>query len=61
MAMSGSGPPSTSESKEDQIVVSATVAGSPPADGRDMGATTDASDTAGTQEAQVAAAAALRE
>jgi hypothetical protein len=61
MATSGSGPPSASESKEDQIVVSVTVGGSPPADGRDMGATTGASDTAGTQEAQKAAAAALRE
>ncbi len=61
MATSGSGPPSANEPKEDQIVVSATVGGGPPADGRDMGATTDAGDTAGTQEAQEAAAAALRE
>jgi hypothetical protein len=60
MATSGSGPSSISESKEDQIVVSGTVGGSPPADGRDMGATTDASDTAGTQEAQEVAAAVLR-
>ncbi len=41
-------------------MVSATVGGGPPADGRDMGATTGADDTAGTQEAQEAAAAALR-
>jgi hypothetical protein len=61
MATSGSGPPLTSESKEDQIVVGATVGSSPPADGRDMGAKTGASDTSGTQEAQEAAAAALRE
>ena len=61
MATPGSGPPSANEPKEDQIVVSATDGGGPPADGQDMGATTDAGDTAGTQEAQEAAAAALRE
>jgi hypothetical protein len=61
MATSGSGPPSANEPKEDQIVVSATVGGSPPTEGQDMGATTGAGDTAGTQEAQEAAAAALRE
>jgi hypothetical protein len=61
MATSGSGPPSANEPKEDQIVVTATVGGGPPTDGRDMGATTGAGDTAGTQEAQEAAAAALRE
>jgi hypothetical protein len=61
MATSGTGTPSANEPKEDQIVVSATVGGGPPADGRNMGATTGASDTAGAQEAQEAAAAALRE
>ncbi len=61
MATSGSGPLSANEPKEDQIVVSATVGGGPPAEGRDMGATTGAGDTAGAQEAQEAAAATLRE
>ena len=61
MATSGSGPPSANEPKEDQIVVSVTVGGGPPADGRDMGATTGAGDTAEAQEVQEAAGAALRE
>jgi hypothetical protein len=61
MATSGSGPPLAEEPKEDQIVVSATVGGGPPADEGDMGATTGTGDTAGAQEAQEAAAAALRE
>ena len=45
MATSGSGLPSAKEPKEDQVGVSATVGGSPPADGRDMGATTAATET----------------
>ena len=61
MATPGSGPPSANEPKEDQIVVSATDGGGPPAEGGDMGATTGAGDTAGAREAQEAAAAALRE
>ena len=61
MATPGSGPPSANEPKEDQIVVSATDGGGPPAEGGDMGATTGAGDTAGAWEAQEAAAAALRE
>jgi hypothetical protein len=47
MATTGTRTPSANEPKEDQIVVSATVGGGPPADGGDMGATTDAADTAG--------------
>ncbi len=54
MATSGSGLPSTKEPKEDQAGVSATVGGSPPADGRDMGATTAAIETAGAGGAQAA-------
>ena len=61
MATPGSGPPSANEPKEDQIVVSATDGGGPPAERGDMGATTGAGDTAGAREAQEAAAAALRE
>jgi hypothetical protein len=52
MATSGSGPPSANEPKEDQAGVSATVGGSLPADGRDMGAATATSDTAGAGRAQ---------
>jgi hypothetical protein len=37
MATSGSGLPSAKEPREDQAGVSATVGGSQPADGRDMG------------------------
>jgi hypothetical protein len=61
MATSGTGTPSANEPKEDQTGVGSTVGGGPPADGQDLGATTGASDTAGAQEAQEAAAAALRE
>ena len=58
MATSGSGPPSANEPKEDQVVVSATDGGGPPAEGGDMGATPGAGDTAGARDAQEAAAAA---
>ncbi len=51
---SGSGLPSAKEPKEDQTGVSATVGGSLPADGRDMGATTATSDTVRAGEAQAA-------
>ena len=61
MATSGSGLPSAKEPKEDQVGVSATVGGSPPADGRDMGATTAASETARAGAAQVARKEAHRE
>ena len=61
MATPGSGQPSANEPKEDQIVVSATDGGGPPAEGGDMGATAGAGDTAGARDAQEAAAAALRE
>jgi hypothetical protein len=54
MATSGSGLPSAQEPKEDQAGVSATVGGSLPADGRDTGATTAASETARAGAAQVA-------
>ncbi len=54
MAMSGSGLPSAKEPKEDQVGVSATVGGSPPADGRDMGATTAATETTRAGGAQAA-------
>ena len=50
MATSGSGLPSAKEPKEDQVGVSATVGGSPPADGRDMGATTAATEQPGREE-----------
>jgi hypothetical protein len=52
--MSGSGPPSAKEPKEDQVGVNATVGGSLPADGRDMGATTAPSDTTRAGGAQAA-------
>ncbi len=50
MGMSGSGLPTANEPKEDQAGVGAIVGGSLPAGGRDMGATTATSDTAGRGE-----------
>ena len=63
MATSGSGLPSAKEPKEDQVGVgvSATVGGSPPADGRDMGATTAATETTGAGGAQAARGGALQQ
>ncbi len=61
MATSGSGLPSAKEPKEDQVGVSGTVGGSPPADGRDMGATTAASETARAGGAQAAREGALQQ
>jgi hypothetical protein len=54
MATTGTRTPLAKEPKEDQAGVSATVGGSQPADGRDMGATTATSDTAGAGGAQAA-------
>jgi len=54
MATMGTRTPLAKEPKEDQAGVSATVGGSQPADGRDMGATTATSDTAGAGGAQAA-------
>ena len=54
MATSGTGTPSAKEPKEDQTGVGATVGGGLPADGRDMGATVGASDTARAGGAQAA-------
>ncbi len=54
MATSGPGLPSAKEPKEDQAGVSVAVGGSLPTDGRDMGATTAASDTVRAGEAQAA-------
>jgi hypothetical protein len=61
MATSGSGLASAKEPKEDQAGVSATVGGSLPADERDMGATTAASETAGAGGAQAARGGALQQ
>jgi hypothetical protein len=61
MATSGSGLPSAKEPKEDQVGVSAAVGGSPPADGRDMGATTAAGETARAGGAQAAREGALQQ
>jgi hypothetical protein len=61
MATPGSGPPSAKEPKENQAGVSATVGGSLPADGRDMGATTATSDTARAGGAQAAREGALQQ
>ncbi len=61
MATSGSGPPSAKEPKEDQTGVSATVGGSLPAGGRDMGATTVTSDTARAGGARAAREGALQQ
>jgi hypothetical protein len=57
----GTGVLSANEPNENQTGVGVTSGGSLPADGRDMGATVDTSDTAGAEEAREAAAAALRE
>jgi hypothetical protein len=54
MATTGTRTPLAKEPREDQAGVSATVGGSQPADGRDMGATTATSDTAGAGGAQAA-------
>ncbi len=54
MAATGTRTPLAKEPKEDQAGVSATVGGSQPADGRDMGATTATSDTARAGGAQAA-------
>jgi hypothetical protein len=54
MATTGTRTLLAKEPREDQAGVSATVGGSQPADGRDMGATTAASDTAGAGGAQAA-------
>jgi hypothetical protein len=52
MAATGTRTPLAKEPKEDQAGVGATVGGSLPADGQDMGATTATSDTAGVEGAQ---------
>jgi hypothetical protein len=54
MATLGTGTPSANGPKENQTGVGVTVGGSLPADGRDMGATAGASDTARAGGAQVA-------
>ena len=61
MATSGSGLPSAKKPKEDQVGVSATVGGSPPADERDMGATTAATETTRAGGAQAARGGALQQ
>ncbi len=61
MATTGIRTPSAKEPKEDQAGVSATVGGSLPADGRDMGATTAANETAGAGGAQAAREGALQQ
>ena len=61
MATAGSGSPSAIEPNQDRTGVSATVGGSQPADGRDMGATTAASETTRARGAQAAREGALRQ
>jgi hypothetical protein len=61
MATTDTKTPLAKEPKEDQAGVSASVGGSQPADGRDMGATTAASDTAGAGGAQAAREGALQQ
>ncbi len=61
MATTGIRTPSAKEPREDQAGVSATVGGSRPADGRDMGATTATSDTAGAGGAQAARGGAFQQ
>jgi hypothetical protein len=61
MATTGIRTPSAKEPREDQAGVSATVGGSQPADGRDTGATTATTDTAGAGGAQVARGGAFQQ
>ena len=61
MATTGTRTPSAKEPREDQAGVSAAVGGSQPADGRDMGATTATTDTAGAGGAQAARERALQQ
>ncbi len=61
MATTGTRTPSAKEPREDQAGVSATVGCGRPADGRDMGATTATSDTAGAGGAQAARGGAFQQ
>ncbi len=61
MATTGTRTPLAKGPRQDQVGVSATVGGSQPADGRDMGATTATSDTAGAGGAQAAREGALQQ